>query len=30
VRDLIAATAHTLGYALLTTSAIWLLFRFMH
>ena len=29
MRDVISATVHTLGYLLLTSSAVWLLYRYV-
>jgi len=29
VRDIIGATIHTIGYVALTTSAVWLIFRYV-
>ena len=29
MRDVINATVHTLGYLLLTSSAVWLLYRYV-
>lgn len=29
MRNILTATAHTIGYLLLTSSAVWLLFRYV-
>ncbi len=29
MRDVLAATVHTIGYVLITGAAVWLIFRFV-